>query len=172
VSALGSYTPSPLEAAGVERRRGVLGAIGRWIAPQLRGRVEPRILDHWRAQGWHVHRVGAAAYVHSPDDAWHFLFGVWGHRATPPPWIDRLGAISDGYYRRYLRVEREQRWRRMLRGHTGRFLVRLPWWRWPTPALYRFVPAGPSPWELREREVAEQNRAILARYGLAWRTDR
>lgn len=162
----GPHTPTPLEAAGLERRGGILGGIGRFIAPQVRGHVEPRILDHWRRAGWHVHRVGAAAYVHAADGSWHLIFGVWGHRATPPPWAGRLGAVSSAYIRRYRRCEQQQAWRRMLRGRSGRFLVRLPWWRWPTPALYTFMPSEPSWWEIREREVARHNRAIRVRRGL------
>ncbi|MHB8420637.1 MAG: hypothetical protein ACYDCL_21405 [Myxococcales bacterium] len=157
------YTPSPQDAAGV--RRGVLGGYGRWIAPQLRGHVEPRLIAYWRAQGWRVHQIGAAAYVHSPDDRWHFLFGVWGRRDAPPPWADRLGAISAAYVRRYARCNSEQRWRRLLRDTAGRFAVRLPWYRWPAPALYRFVPSTGSPWELREAAVAADNARFRADRG-------
>lgn len=44
--------------------------------PELRTHVTPRVIDALAAAGYHVHRVGAAAYVHGK--AGHFLFGVWG----------------------------------------------------------------------------------------------
>jgi hypothetical protein len=41
-------------------------------------------------------------------------------------------------------VTREQRWRRQARDLAGRFSEVMPWHRWPTPALYRWDPTGPS----------------------------
>lgn len=114
------------------------------LAPQLRGRVNPRILEGLEQRGWHVHRIGAAAYVHAPDRSEHLIFGVWRHRSTSPAWALRLGRASAGYVRRLERVTREQRWRRQARDLAGRFSVLMPWHRWPTPALYSWDPAGPS----------------------------
>lgn len=108
------------------------------FVPQLRARVPRRVVDHWRAAGWRVHAIGQAAYAHSPDGAWHFLLGVWSRAEPPPAWADRLGRPSDGYMRRLERCWRQQAWRRMFRDARGRFIVRLPWWRWPDPILYRW----------------------------------
>lgn len=118
------------------------------IAPQLRGRVDPRLLDHWRRAGWHVHRIGAAAYVHSPDDRHHLIVGVWARRSPAPPWAGRLGRESAGYRRRLARLEREQHGRRFIRDAAGRFLAPLPWWRTPGPRLYAWLEPAPSLFEL------------------------
>lgn len=118
------------------------------LAAQLRGRVTPRILDHWNRTGWHVHRVGQAAYVHSPGGELHLLFGVWDRRGPIPPWAARLGRPSAGYERRAERCARNQHGRLFLRDGRGRFLVRLPWWRVPGPRLYRWLAPAPSLFEL------------------------
>jgi len=114
------------------------------LAPQVRGRVDGRILEALERRGWHVHRIGAAAYVHAGDGSDQFLFGVWRRRAPRPTWAARLGRASAGSVRRLERVSREQRWRRQRRDRAGRFGVVRPWTRWPTPALYSWDPAGPS----------------------------
>ncbi len=114
------------------------------LAPQVRGHVPPRVVDALEQRGWHVHRIGAAAYVHAPDGPIHLIFGVWRRRATRPGWAIRLGHASAGHIRRLERVAREQRWRRQRRDPAGRFGATLPWTRWPTPALYSWDPAGPS----------------------------
>lgn len=111
----------------------------RWrqpIAPNARGHVDRRMLEHWRAEGWAVHEVGQAAYVHSGDH--HLILGVWDRRDVPPVWADRLGHVSDGYVRRWHRRDRETRWRRLARDQGGRFLGLMQWWRWPPPELYRW----------------------------------
>ena len=114
------------------------------LAPQIRGRVDDRILGALEQRGWHVHRIGAAAYVHAPDRSDHFLFGIWRRRAPSPRWAPRLGRASGAWRRRLERVSIEQRWRRQHRDLVGRFSVVMPWTRWPTPALYSWDPAGPS----------------------------
>lgn len=113
----------------------------RWrvpVAPQLRGHVAPHVLTSLRADGWTVHRVGQAAYLHSPDDELHLILGVWDHRASPAPWADRLGRTSPGYDRRYARRAREQSWDRLARDAGGRFLGLMQWWRWPAVRAYRW----------------------------------
>ena len=117
------------------------------IAPQLRGRVDPSLLDGLRRAGWHVHQVGQAAYVHSPDDHHHFLLGVWPRRSVAPLWADRLGQASGGYQRRLARLGREQHGRRFIRAETGQFLAPLPWWRIPGPRLYAWLEPTPSAFE-------------------------
>ena len=121
------------------------------IAPQLRGRVPLRLIEYWRRAGWRIHRVGRAAYVHSPDDRHHFLVGAWSRRAAQsPPWAARLGQVSQGYLRRSARLAREQRGRRFIRAETGQFLAPLPRWRVPGPRLYSWLEPTPSLFE-RER---------------------
>jgi hypothetical protein len=113
----------------------------RWqvpIAPQSRGRVTPRIVDHLRDAGWTVHQVGQAIYTHSADDDLHLILGVWPRRVDPPPWADRLGRASDGYVRRWERLDREQHWTRLARDAAGRFLGLMQWWRWPAVRVYRW----------------------------------
>lgn len=107
-----------------------------WLAPHVRGRVTPRMLDHLRSSGWHVHQLGQAAYVH--QGGVHLLLGVWRRRDPDPAWVARLGRASDGYLRRLERVSVEQRGRYFLRDDAGRFVARLPWWRWPGPTVYSF----------------------------------
>lgn len=114
------------------------------LAPQVRGTVPPRVVDELVRRGWHVHRIGSAAYVHAPDGPVHLIFGVWRRRSAPPGWAIRLGHASAGYLRRLERVALEQRWRRQRRDPAGRFGAVMPWTRWPTPELYRWDPAGPS----------------------------
>lgn len=111
----------------------------RWyvpLAPQARGHVPRRIVGYWRAEGWHVHLVGQAAYVHSPDGDHHLILGVWDRTEPPPAWAGRLGRVSAGYVRRWDRRDRETRWRRLARDAGGRFLGLMQWWRWPGPELY------------------------------------
>jgi hypothetical protein len=122
----------------------------RWrqpVAPQVRGHVPPRVLEDWAGQGWAIHRVGRAAYVHHPEGL-HLIVGVWPRRDPAPTWSARLGRASAGYMRRLERCAVEQRGRTMLRDRLGRFLARLPWWRWPAPRVYSFEPAGPSLYDL------------------------
>jgi hypothetical protein len=116
------------------------------IADQVRGHIEPRILEHWRRSGWRVHQVGQAAYVHGPT--LHLIFGVWGRRDPAPVWAGRLGHESAGYLRRVERCAREQTGRRFLRDAGGRFRALLPWWRTPGPRLYRWLAPSPSFFEL------------------------
>lgn len=113
----------------------------RWrapIAPHARGHVPPRVIVFLRADGWTIHQVGRAAYVHRDD--LHLIFGVWPTRETPPPWADRLGHPSEGYYRRIERADREQRWRRLARDAAGQWIGLMQWWRWPWPRAYRWDP--------------------------------
>lgn len=107
------------------------------VAPHVRGKVQPRILAHWRAAGWTVHQVGQAAYVHDPDDAHHLILGVWDRGDVEPAWTPRLGVASAGYCRRRDRIWGAESWRRILRKPNGRFAIGLPWWRWPPPVVYR-----------------------------------
>ncbi len=118
------------------------------IAPQLRGRVRPGLIAHWRRSGWRVHWIGQAAYAHSPDGRHHLLVGVWPRRAVAPAWSHRLGRESAGYLRRIRRLELEQTGRRYLRDERGRFVAPLPWWRTPGPRLYRWLEPAPSLFEL------------------------
>lgn len=136
------------------------------LAPQLRGHVQPRIIDALERRGWHVHRVGQAAYVHSPDDKLHLIFGVWPRRGMRPSWANRLGGWSAALGRRFDRLVIEQRWRRLERDAFGRFGRLLPWYRWPTPALYRFEPSRPSALDLEAQRALEHNRRIRIARGL------
>lgn len=113
------------------------------IAPQVRGRIPPRILPAL-ARNFTVHRVGSAVYLHG--DALYVIAGAWD--GPPPPWAPRLGAVSAGYLRRLDRCERDQHSRWMLRDRLGRFFTRLPWWRVPGAVVYRHEPRRPSLFEL------------------------
>jgi len=105
------------------------------------------VLEHWRSlEGIRVHQVGRAAYVHG--DQVHLIVGVWDRRDVPPPWASRLGRASDGYVRRFDRCDRQQVGRTMFRDRWGRFVTRLPWWRWPGPRLYSWQARTPSLFEL------------------------
>ena len=130
--------------------------------PELRSHVPPRVVDALAAGGYHVHRVGVAAYVHGP--AGHFLFGVWDRRGHVPSWADRLGFLSPGYLRRARRRELEHRGRLFLRDERGRFLVRLPWYRVPPVQVYSFEPAGLSLVDTEELRAADR-RAELRKRG-------
>jgi hypothetical protein len=113
----------------------------RWRAPvaaNCRGHVPPRIVEHLAAAGWRVHRIGQAAYVHSPDDGLHLILGVWARRDPRPTWADRLGRVSEGYWRRFARKAAEQEWSRLARDARGRFLGLMQWWRWPAIRVYRW----------------------------------
>lgn len=98
--------------------------------------------------GWHVHRIGQAAYLHLEDS--HVLVGVWDRHDAPPAWAPRLGRPSAGYVRRAQRCDREQLGRTMYRDRAGRFLARLPWWRWPGPRVYSWQAAAPSLYMLEQ----------------------
>ncbi len=103
------------------------------------GRADPRILAALERRGWRIHRVGQAAYVH--HGGFHLILGVWQRRSGRPSWADRLGRPSAGFERRVVRCVHEQRWRQQLRRDDGRFGGRRPWWRWPSPAVYSFLPS-------------------------------
>lgn len=133
------------------------------LAPQLRGRVDPRLIAYWRGAGWHVHQVGQAAYVHSPAGRHHLILGVWGRREPAPVWADRLGRASEGYLRRADRLPRETRSRLFLRDELGRFVARLPWWRVRPPRVYRHEPVPLSLAELEAAEVARRRARALER---------
>jgi hypothetical protein len=152
----------PPVIATVVRRVGGSRRRSTRLAPQLRGTVPPRVVDELVRRGWHVHRIGSAAYVHAPDGPIHLIFGVWRRRSTRPAWAIRLGHASAGYIRRLERAAREQRWRRQRRDPAGRFGARLPWTRWPTPELYSWDPAGPSVAE----QIEAQERVTRWRAGL------
>jgi hypothetical protein len=140
------------------------GSITAHLAPQLRGRVNPRVLLALEARGYTVHRLGAAAYVHGAGH--HLILGVWAAGAPAPAWSLRLGRPSAGYCRRLERRDRELRAARFLRDEHGRFAIRLPWWRLPTVTAYPWEPAQGSWLERAERRAAIRNRAVLERRGL------
>lgn len=159
------------------------GSVASHLAPQLRGRVNPRVLLALAARGYTVHRVGQAAYIHGPvcsgetpdrqgsllDDrrpTHHLILGVWPAGAPAPAWTERLGLPSAGYCRRLERRDREQRAAAFLRDELGRFAVRLPWWRLPTVTAYPWEPEQGSWAERAERRAAARNRAVLERRGL------
>lgn len=146
----------------------VLGSrMGRYLAPQLRGRVTPRILDVLERDGWHVHRIGQAAYVHAPAGDHHLIFGVWARRAPAPSWADRLGQVSAGYRRRVERATFEQRWRRLARDPGGRFAFLLPWHRsLQVRRSYRFDGPRPSMLDQAAIDVSEHNHRVRASRGL------
>lgn len=118
------------------------------LAPQLRGHVQPRVVEHLRMTGWHVHRISQAAYLHCEES--HVLVGVWDRHEAPPAWAARLGRPSAGYGRRIERCEREQLGRTMFRDAAGRFRARLPWWRWPGPRVYSWQAPAPSLYMLEQ----------------------
>ena len=129
--------------------------------PQLRTHVAPRVIEGLAAAGCHVHRVGAAAYVHGPTG--HFLFGVWGRRELAPAWADRLGVVSAGYLRRARRLERERRGHAYLRDRRGRFVALLPSYRVPQVRVYSFEPAGLSLVDEEELHAAERRARYRSR---------
>ena len=143
------------------------GSASRLLAPQLRGRVTPRILRALEARGWHVHRIGQAAYLHR-DRADALILGVWPRRAAAPSWADRLGHASAAYERRAERLASEQRWRRQHRDERGRFGSLLPWHRWPTPAMYSFEPSHSSTLDRHAADVAAHNHRVRVARELAW----
>ena len=132
------------------------------IVPQVRSHVPPFVIEALAAQGYHVHRIGAAAYVHG--DAGHFLFGVWRRRDPSPTWADRLGDVSAGYLRRAHRLDHERRGRRYVRDGRGRFLARLPWYRIPPVQVHAFEPARRS-LVAQEEHLAAERRAELQKRG-------
>ena len=144
--------PAALRDVGTRMAR----TIAALLAPQLRGRMTPRTLAVLEADGWHVHHVGQAVYVHRGGI--HWLFGVWPRRSTPPAWAGRLGQASDGYHRRLDRLTVEQSWRRMARDLAGRFTYRLAWYHWPRPAAYSFERIRPG-WADHEAAVAAAHNA-------------
>jgi hypothetical protein len=148
----------PPGLAGIKWR--MARSAARYLAPQLRGRLTPRILEALEADGWHVHRVGAAAYVHAPGGEHHLIFGVWPRRVAPPAWATRLGEASDGYRRRADRISLEQRWRQMARDLAGRFSHRLPWYRWPAPAPYSFEDDRPGWADQEAADAAAHNTRV------------
>ena len=159
------HRPSDLACGGAPSEGGAVpGPITNHLAPQLRGRVTPRVLEALEARGLRVHRIGAAAYVHGPGH--HLLLGAWPRGTVAPAWADRLGHASAGYVRRLERAEREQHGATYLRDDRGRFLVRLPWWRQPAVRAYAWDPE-PLSWIERERRRADaHNRAVLVRRGI------
>jgi len=132
--------------------------------PELRTHVTPRVIDGLAARGYHVHRVGAAAYVHGA--AGHFLFGVWGRHELAPAWAGRLGAVSAGYLRRARRLDREHRGRAYLRDRRGRFAARLPWYRVPPVRVYSFELVGLSLVDGEELRAAARRAELRSR---GWR---
>lgn len=137
-----------------------------FIAPQVRGRLTPRVLAALESQGWRVHRVGAAAYLHTPDGRHHLIMGVWGRRQAPPIWAPRLGQASAGYLRRRERMAAAQPWRRMARASSGRFTLPLPWYRWPVPGAYSWEPEVQDPQAAAVARVEAHNRRVRAARGL------
>lgn len=129
--------------------------------PELRTHVTRRVVDAFDATGHHVHRVGAAAYVHGWGG--HFIFGVWDRHDLAPAWAGRLGSPSAGYVRRARRLDLEHRDRAYLRTKTGQFLVRLPWWRIPSVQVYSFEPAGMSLVDAEELRAADRRAELRGR---------
>ena len=129
--------------------------------PQLRSHVSPRVVDALAAGGYHVHRVGQAAYLH--QTTLHLILGVWDRHDPPPAWADRLGSPSAGYVRRARRLDLEHRDRAYLRDRRGRFLVRLPWCRVPSVQVYSFDPAGMSLVDAEELRAAERRAELRNR---------
>lgn len=129
--------------------------------PELRTHVPRRVVAGLAADGYRVHRVGSAAYVHGP--AGHFLFGVWDRRETAPPWAGRLGVLSAGYARRARRLDLERRGRAYLRDGRGRFLARLPWWRIAPVQVHSFEPAGISLVDAEDLRAAERRAELRQR---------
>lgn len=123
------------------------------LAPQVRGHVDTRVIDHLERTGWRVHRIGQAAYVHSEGGA-HLLFGVWSRREPAPDWSGRLGRVSAGYLRR---AER----RSSGAGDGG-----APWWHQPTSTAYAFEGELPSMWDRYVERVKVSNRTLRIRLGL------
>lgn len=130
-------------------------------APELRTHVPDRVIAGLAASGHHVHRIGAAAYVHGPSG--HWIFGVWDRHELAPPWADRLGVPSPGYLRRARRLDLEQRARAYLRDCRGCFLAVLPWYRVPSVQVYSFEPAGLSLVDAEELRAAERRAELRQR---------
>jgi hypothetical protein len=129
--------------------------------PQLRSHVPPRVVDALAAGGFHVHRVGQAAYLHQAT--LHLILGVWGPHDPEPAWGGRLGFPSAGYLSRARRLDLEHRGRAYLRDRRGRFLVRLPWYRVPPVQVYSFEPAGMSLVDAEELRAAERRAELRSR---------
>jgi hypothetical protein len=138
------------------------------------------VVDALAADGYHVHRVGAAAYIHGPvcsgatpdrqgalldarRPTLNLLVGVWGPHELVPSWARRLGAPSAGYIRRARRLDLEHRGRAYLRDRRGRFLVHLPWWRVPPVQVYSFEPAGMSLVAAEELRAADRRAELRNR---------
>ena len=122
----------------------------------IRGRLRPHHLAALAAQGWTVHRIGRAAYVHGAEV--HTIFGVWSGDAAPA-WAARLGRVSPAYVRRLERLDRERSGRRFLRDGRGRFLARLPWYRVAPVRAYSWEPARLSLVDEEDRRAAERRAA-------------
>lgn len=110
------------------------------LAPQVRGHATRRIVAWLAASGYHVHRIGRAAYVHGGSTDLHMILGVWDRDEPPPTWASRLGTISAAYVRRARRRTRELAWLRLARDERGRWAGRRPWWQWPVVGAYRHEP--------------------------------
>jgi hypothetical protein len=148
--------------------------------PELRTHVPQRVVDALAADGYRVHRVGRAAYIHGPvcsgatpdrqgalldarRPTFHLIFGVWPTGAVAPSWAGRLGVPSGGYLRRARRLDLEHRGRAYLRDRRGRFLVRLPWYRIPPVQVHSFEPAGLSLVDAEELRAAERRAELRNR---------
>jgi hypothetical protein len=66
----------------------------RWVRidPHLRGRITPDLLAALGSRGLHVHRIGAAAFVHEDAGEVRWILAVVERGAPPPPFMARLDA--------------------------------------------------------------------------------
>ena len=108
------------------------------LDPLLRGRISERVAAGLAARGLHVHRIGAAAYVHDDVGELRIITAVLDRRATTPTWVAELDAHHRWLRGRGRPTERQARqlerrgvaWSRArIRDRRGRYLGRPAWWQ-------------------------------------------
>jgi hypothetical protein len=123
------------------------------IDPQLRGSATPSVLDRLAQAGFHVHRVGRAAYAHDDTgNRWLLVIGLAPdlieRHAEHHRYLTGRGPTPARELRRSATWARARRRLRLRNRITGRFAGSVPWWAVVDAVGRLLTPRHEQPWRL------------------------